>query len=362
MAMQISISLENHMPHGLPLYLDWHEEDSNQRAVLTSNTESFRWKWPNHWLTRDNGCFWSVPWLHPGQRGNSATRLGLSLRASKMADGDAVEYLHTASWSAPPMDLPAFEQEFCLRYYSLHNKINCAKKSGCSAHAQYRKDGNTTTGKFFMDEDYFKSLNAEIEALDELIDFKQWQVEKLRSQVPYLELTKWSDCSSYNLHPYIFRNNDDLHSCGALSEMFQEVIDLGHGPQWHYWLEEFSDLTILYRYRAAWLENWANVFSKTIPRDSESENSWDERIVLPESLPLPPAPPPRPSLEQVAAKKDAMTEGCIYTPKEVAEYLKITEATLNLWRRRGLIHWMKFGSRIRYVGQDVLTFIEKEKR
>ena len=50
---------------------------------------------------------------------------------------------------------------------------------------------------------------------------------------------------------------------------------------------------------------------------------------------------------------------CLMTPEEVAEYLKISKETLNVWRctKRYNLPYVKAGRLVRYRSEDVETFI-----
>lgn len=54
----------------------------------------------------------------------------------------------------------------------------------------------------------------------------------------------------------------------------------------------------------------------------------------------------------------------LYTPKEAAEILGIDAATLAVWRctQRVDLPFVKIGGRVRYILEDVLQFIENNRR
>lgn len=55
--------------------------------------------------------------------------------------------------------------------------------------------------------------------------------------------------------------------------------------------------------------------------------------------------------------------GLLYTPEEVAAYLKLNPKTLEVWRATGrypALKSTKVGGAVRYRGEDILAFVNSE--
>jgi hypothetical protein len=56
--------------------------------------------------------------------------------------------------------------------------------------------------------------------------------------------------------------------------------------------------------------------------------------------------------------------GVAYTPEETAEILRFKLDTLTVWRATGAqpgLRWSKAGSRVRYMGEDIIAFLKGER-
>ncbi len=63
----------------------------------------------------------------------------------------------------------------------------------------------------------------------------------------------------------------------------------------------------------------------------------------------------------IDANPKALVSGTLYTPDEVATYLKVNVKTLEVWRATGRYPNLKFkkvGASVRYRGEDVLAFVD----
>ncbi len=67
----------------------------------------------------------------------------------------------------------------------------------------------------------------------------------------------------------------------------------------------------------------------------------------------------------MAVETSIIIAGLLYTPEEVAEYLKIKIETLMVWRATGRYPALQpkhVGGRIRYSGEDVLAFVNGDRQ
>ena len=66
----------------------------------------------------------------------------------------------------------------------------------------------------------------------------------------------------------------------------------------------------------------------------------------------------------IDANPKALVSGTLYTPDEVATYLKVNVKTLEVWRATGRYPNLKFkkvGASVRYRGEDVLAFVDGDQ-